>query len=57
MLVPSLQASHGWIGLFTLAPMPSMQAWIEGLLASIAFGAVAGATFAYAYNIARYLGI
>lgn len=56
MIAPGLQASHGWIGLFTTAPLASMQAWVEGLVSSIGFGIVGGTTFAYAYNTARRKG-
>ena len=56
MIAPGLQLSHGWIGLFTSAPLASMQAWVEGIVGSIAFGIVGGATFAYAYNMARRKG-
>jgi hypothetical protein len=49
-LVPGLQATHAWIGLFTAAEPGSLRAWIEGLMYSAAFGAVAGAVFVAAYN-------
>ncbi len=56
-IAPGLQASHAWIALFTVAPMNSARAWIEGILASLVFGAAAGAIFAFAYNRARKSGV
>jgi hypothetical protein len=50
ILAPGLQASHAWVGLFTTAPVLSLRAWIEGLVFSVVFGAIAGSIFALAYN-------
>ena len=44
--------SHAWLKLFTAAPTGSVQAWVEGLLASLVFGAIGGALFAAIYNTA-----
>ena len=30
--------SHGWIGLFSVAPMTSVRVWIDGIVFSIVFG-------------------
>ncbi|MEX0852756.1 MAG: DUF5676 family membrane protein [Bauldia sp.] len=49
-VAPNLQLSHAWISLFTAAPMTSARAWIEGLLASVILGWVAGWLFALTYN-------
>jgi hypothetical protein len=49
-IAPDWQASHAWIGLFTAAPPLSVRAWVDGLVWSTIFGAVAGAIFAAAYN-------
>jgi hypothetical protein len=50
LLVSGVQVTHAWVGLFTAAPLPSLRAWVEGLLASIAFGWLAGTVFALVYN-------
>ncbi len=44
--------SHAWLKLFTAAPTGSVQAWVEGLLAILVFGAIGGALFAAIYNTA-----
>lgn len=56
MVAPGLQVSHGWIAIFTTAPVTSMQAWVEGVLFSIFFGTVGGFTFALTYNYAQRRG-
>lgn len=56
MVAPGLQVSHGWIAIFTTAPVTSMQAWVEGVLFSIFFGTVGGVTFALTYNYAQRRG-
>ena len=38
---PDWRASHGWIGLFSVAPMTSMRVWIDGIVFSIVFGWIA----------------
>ena len=50
LIAPGLQATHAWVGLFTTAPVLSLRAWIEGLVFSVVFGAIAGSIFALAYN-------
>jgi hypothetical protein len=50
LVAPGLQAAHAWVGLFTVAPVGSLQAWIEGIAFSIAFGLIGGVVFALAYN-------
>jgi hypothetical protein len=50
LVAPGLQASHAWVGLFTTAPVLSLQAWIEGIVFSVVFGAIAGTVFVLAYN-------
>jgi hypothetical protein len=44
--------SHAWLKLFTAAPTGSVQAWVEGLLASLVFGAIGSALFAAIYGTA-----
>ncbi len=50
LVAPDIQATHAWIGLFTTAELPSLRAWIEGIVFSVVFGAIAGAIFVLAYN-------
>jgi hypothetical protein len=32
LVFPDWQASHGWIGLFSVAPMTSVRVWIDGIV-------------------------
>jgi S1-C subfamily serine protease len=50
LIAPGLQATHAWVGLFTTAPVLSFQAWIEGIVFSAVFGAIAGTIFVLVYN-------
>lgn len=50
LVAPNIQATHGWIGLFTTAQLPSLQAWIEGILFSVVFGLIAAGIFVFGYN-------
>lgn len=50
LVAPGLQVTHAWVSLFTLAPIASPQAWLEGLFFSLAFGIVAGSIFAAVHN-------
>ena len=43
--------THGYITLFTPAPVDSVQALAEGSLWSLLFGALAGTVFALIYNL------
>ena len=36
VVFPDLRFAHAWIGLFTVAPVNSPQAWLEGLFFSLA---------------------
>jgi hypothetical protein len=49
-VVPDLPATHAWIALFTAADPSSMRAWLEGILYSAIFGALAGVLFGVSYN-------
>jgi hypothetical protein len=49
-ILPGAQFSHMWLQLFTAAPMGSVQAWIEGVIASVIVGFVLGWCFAHCYN-------
>lgn len=44
------RASHMWVNLFSAAEAGSVQVWVEGTLASLVFGALAGYLFAFFYN-------
>ncbi|MDP1731865.1 MAG: hypothetical protein Q8L54_11975 [Devosia sp.] len=57
LVAPSLQATHAWVGLFTLAPVTSPQAWLEGIFFSIAFGIVGGSIFAAVHNAVAARGL
>lgn len=50
VLFPGVQVAHSWIALFTVAPLDTARAWIEGILASIFFGWVAASVFVLTYN-------
>jgi hypothetical protein len=32
LVLPDWRASHGWIGLFSVAPMTSVRVWIDGIV-------------------------
>ncbi len=49
-IFPGVQFSHMWLALFTAAPIGSVQAWVEGFIASAAAGFVLGWCFAHCYN-------
>jgi hypothetical protein len=51
-VAPGWPATHAWIGLFTAEPTLSLRAWVDGILWSAIFGAVAGTVFAAIYNAA-----
>jgi hypothetical protein len=47
---PDWQASHGWIGLFSAAPMTSIRVWIDGIVFSVVFGWIAAVVLGLVYN-------
>ena len=49
-LLPGVQFSHMWLALFTAAPLGSVAAWMEGIVASAVVGFIAGYCFAHCYN-------
>jgi hypothetical protein len=57
LLLPGLPATHAWIGLFTLAPVTSPQAWLEGVFYSLVFGVVTGAIVAAVHNAVAVRGL
>jgi hypothetical protein len=50
LVLPDWQASHGWIGLFSVAPMTSVRVWIDGIVFSIVFGWISAMVFGLVYN-------
>jgi hypothetical protein len=50
LVAPDIRATHAWVGLFTTAELPSLRAWVEGILLSVVFGLVAGGIFVLGYN-------
>jgi hypothetical protein len=50
LVLPEWRASHGWIGLFSVAPMTSVRVWIDGIVFSIVFGWVTGVVLGLVYN-------
>ena len=57
VVFPDLRFAHAWIGLFTVAPVNSPQAWLEGLFFSLALGIVAGSIFAAVHNAVAARGL
>ncbi|MBN9308509.1 MAG: hypothetical protein J0I99_15985 [Devosia sp.] len=57
LLAPSIQATHAWISLFTLAPVTSPQAWLEGSFFSLVFGGIVGSVFASVHNAISARGL
>lgn len=54
---PGVQATHAWVTLFTLAPVTSPQAWLEGFFFSSAFGVVGGSIVAGLHNAVAARGL
>lgn len=50
VLLPGAQFSHMWLSLFTAAPLGSIAAWFEGIIASLVVGFILGWCFAHCYN-------
>lgn len=57
LLAPGLRVTHAWVGLFTLAPVTSPLAWLEGIFFSLAAGIVAGSIFAAVHNAVAARGL
>jgi len=47
---PGVPLAHNWVTLFSIAPMTSGRAWVEGVLASIAFGWLIAVVLGLVYN-------
>jgi hypothetical protein len=50
LVLPGWPASHGWVGLFSVAPLTSFRVWIDGVVFSIVFGWVSGLVLGVVYN-------
>ena len=57
LVFPDVQAAHAWVTLFTLAPVSSPQAWLEGAFFSLAFGVVVGSIVAAVHNAVAARGL
>jgi hypothetical protein len=51
VLFPAYQLAHGWISLFSTAPVDSTKALLDGVMASAGFGLVSALIFAPVYNL------
>jgi len=49
LLLP-LRPAHGWVGLWSAAPLTSAQFWAEGIAYSIAAGWIGAGVFGAVYN-------
>jgi hypothetical protein len=49
LFVP-MRAAHGWVALFSDAPLDSSRVWVEGLIWSIAAGWLIALVFGTVYN-------
>ena len=50
MMLPRFSLAHGWLTLFSTAPLGSCRNFIEGILGSIAFGWIAAVVIGLVYN-------
>jgi hypothetical protein len=50
LILPDWRAAHGWIGLFSVAPMTSVRVWIDGIVFSIVFGWITAVVLGLVYN-------
>lgn len=50
LVLPGGPASHGWVGLFSVAPLTSVRVWIDGMVFSIVFGWVSALVLGAVYN-------
>ena len=53
--LPFSSPTHAYIGLFTTAPVDSLEALFTGLCWSLLFGGLVGAVFAILYNLTSAL--
>lgn len=57
LVAPGVQFTHAWVGVFTLSPVTSPQAWLEGIFFSLAAGIVAGSIYASVHNAVAARGL
>jgi riboflavin transporter FmnP len=50
LIVPDWRLSHGWIDLFSAAPMTSFRVWVDGIVFSLVFGWITAIVFGWIYN-------
>ncbi len=50
LILPSLALAHGWISLFTTAPVSSFRALIEGVIWSVVIGLIIAVVLGATYN-------
>jgi len=50
LIFPGIPLAHNWVTLFTVTPMTTGQVWVEGVLASIAFGWLTAVVLGLVYN-------
>jgi hypothetical protein len=50
LIAPTVPAAHGWVGIFTIRPIDSALAWVEGIACSIAFGWFFAAIGTWVFN-------
>jgi hypothetical protein len=50
LMLPGWPASHGWIGIFSVAPLTSLRLWFDGIVFSILFGWATATALGVVYN-------
>ena len=50
IIAPTAPLAHGWLALFSTAPVNSATSWVEGILGSVAFGWVTAVVLGVVYN-------
>ena len=50
LIFPEWPAAHGWIRLFSVAPISSGRVWVDGMVANVAFGWVSAIVLCLVYN-------
>lgn len=50
LALPGLPLAHGWLALFSTAPIGSVRALVEGVIGSVVFGWLIAVVLGYTYN-------
>ena len=50
MIFPAVPLAHGWLQLFSKAPLGSAQSWVDGFAGSIAFAWLTAIVLGLVYN-------